>query len=110
MISGVGKLVHMARYETRKDGDFHSHVRRVRADHYLHRFVFGCLLLYIFQLHGLWASLAGLVLIPAMIAAINTVILARSGSLARVRAARWGVLFLMFIVLGLGSATIESVR
>lgn len=83
---------------------------RVCAEHYLHLGVTGILLLYIFQLHGVWAALAGLALIPAVTSAVNIVILSSTGSLRLVRANRWGVLIILFILLALGSATVESVR
>lgn len=83
---------------------------RVRADHYLHLGATGVLLLYIFQLHGVWAALAGLVLIPVGTSAVNTVILGATGSLRLVRANRWGVLIILFILLAISSATVESVR
>lgn len=82
---------------------------RVRAEHYLHLGATGILLLYIFQLHGVWAALAGLVLIPAATSAVNTLILSSTGSLRLVRANRWGVLIILFILLAVGSASVESV-
>lgn len=99
----------MAREELDEVG-FRTWKARVRADHYLHLGAMGALLLYIFQLHGVWAALAGLVLIPVATSAINTVILGSTGSLRLVRANRWGVLIILFILLAMGSASVESLR
>lgn len=99
----------MAREEV-NDVELRAWNTRARTEHYLHLGATGILLLYIFQLHGVWAALAGLVLIPAATSAVNTLILSATGSLRLVRANRWGVLIILFILLAMRSATVESVQ